>query len=114
MKNCSFWVLTSSQKWGIIKGEPAQAPLFGILAEKFLCKLPIDKIAGMWYNRNFGPLGRWRAGQPNLLLYHIQEGFVNSEIKQKSCPKLGQLYYHLILIHLIPAEGAVPRSIVAL
>lgn len=30
----------------------------GFWQEKFLCKLPIDKIAGMWYNRNFGPLGR--------------------------------------------------------
>ena len=98
------------------KGGDCAAPAFrDFSGKKFLCILPIDKIAGMWYNGNVGPLGRWRAGQPNLLLYHIQEGFVNSEIKQKkSCPNLGQLYYHLILNHLMPAEGAVPRSTITL
>ena len=69
--------------WYNKRGGTAESRFSGFWQEKFLCKLPIDKIAGMRYNRNFGPLGRWRADQPNLLLYHIQEGFVNSEIKQK-------------------------------
>ena len=30
----------------------------GFWREKFLCKLPIDKQLKVWYNRNFGPLGR--------------------------------------------------------
>ena len=68
--------------WYNERGDCAGPRFSGFLREKYLCILPIDKIAGMWYNGNFGPLGRWRAGQSNLLLYHIQEGLVNSEIKK--------------------------------
>lgn len=40
------------------KGGLRRPRFLGFWQEKFLCKLPIDKIAWTWYNRNFGPLGR--------------------------------------------------------
>ena len=84
MNNKKLFILgidNNPKVWYNEGGDCAGPRFSGFQREKFLCKLPIDKIAGMWYNRNFGPLGRWRADQPNLLLYHIQEGLVNSEIK---------------------------------
>ena len=86
MNNKKLFILgidNSPEVWYNERGRLHESSFSGFWREKFLCKLPIDKKLKVWYNRNFGPLGRWRAGQPNPLLYHIQEGFVNSEIKQK-------------------------------
>jgi len=37
--------------------------VLGKSGAKNLCKLPIDKFAGVWYNGNLARLGRERAGQ---------------------------------------------------
>ena len=47
-----------SKVWYNEGGDYADLDFWDFGRKNFLCKLPIDKKLKVWYNRNFGPLGR--------------------------------------------------------
>ena len=53
----------------------------GKLRAESLCKLPLDKLLGLWYNGSSARLDRWRAVETFIIPHSF--GFVNRKNEQK-------------------------------
>lgn len=68
-------------KWGALR-PLCKVTILGKIFCAFLCKILLDKMAGMWYNGNFGPDVRARAAS----IAHYED-FVNRQFIQKISPQ---------------------------